>query len=481
MATQIKLPNLGENIESADVLTILVREGDTVTANQDLLEVETDKATMPIPSPNAGKITKILVSEGDTISVGAPIMEIEAAQGSAKSESKPAAPAKKGPAKTAPKPKEPEPEAAEEHAKEADVEAGDLPPDEPEPPQPDDDEGEDAEPAEPKKASPKKAAASAATKSRKTAASADVVPGDGHASAAAGPAVRRLARQLGVELRRVRPTGAGGRITAEDVRAHVRETNEQVAATMPKGVTPPGSPDTDDYGGVRIEKMSRMRQTIARNMVESYTTIPQLTNFDDADVTELDDMRQQSMQDYGDRGIKLTALPFLIKAVASSLKRHPMLNASVDMEENLVIYKEYVNIGIAVDTERGLVVPVMRDADRKSISQIASELDELATTVREGKFELDILRGGTFTISNLGSVGGAYSTPLINPPQVAILLSGRSRIVPQIIDGESVEPRLMMPLSLSYDHRLVDGGAAARFLNEVKSYLTAPGRLLLAP
>jgi pyruvate/2-oxoglutarate dehydrogenase complex dihydrolipoamide acyltransferase (E2) component len=216
-------------------------------------------------------------------------------------------------------------------------------------------------------------------------------------------------------------------------------------------------------------------------MVESYTTIPQLTNFDDADVTELEDMRQQSMEDYGDRGIKLTALPFLIKAVASSLKRHPMLNASVDMDENHIIYKEYVNIGIAVDTERGLVVPVMRDADRKSISQIASELDDLATTVREGKFDLEILRGGTFTISNLGSVGGTYSTPLINPPQVAILLSGRSRMMPQIVDSESVEPRLMMPLSITYDHRLVDGAAAARFLNEVKNYLTAPGRLLLAP
>jgi pyruvate dehydrogenase E2 component (dihydrolipoamide acetyltransferase) len=486
MATQIKLPNLGENIDSGDVLSILVSEGDTVTENQDLLEVETDKATMPIPSPNAGKITKILVSEGDTISVGAPIMEIEAAESAAKATSKAAPSPKKETAKPAPKHKKPEPdeEEVEEQAKEADVEAGDVPPDESEPPQSDTDEGEEAETEEPKKSRTKKSSPTTATKTKKPAPDSDGgddVPGDGRASAAAGPAVRRLARQLGVELRRVRPTGAGGRITAEDVRAHVRETNEQVAATMPRGVTPPGSPDTDEYGGVRIEKMSRMRQTIARNMVESYTTIPQLTNFDDADVTELEDMRQQSMEDYGDRGIKLTALPFLIKAVASSLKRHPMLNASVDMDENHIIYKEYVNIGIAVDTERGLVVPVMRDADRKSISQIASELDDLATTVREGKFDLEILRGGTFTISNLGSVGGTYSTPLINPPQVAILLSGRSRMMPQIVDSESVEPRLMMPLSITYDHRLVDGAAAARFLNEVKSYLTAPGRLLLAP
>ncbi len=189
--------------------------------------------------------------------------------------------------------------------------------------------------------------------------------------------MRRLARQLGVDLRRVRPTGAGGRVTVDDVRVHVRETNEQVAATLPRGVTPPGAANTDDFGGVRIEKMSRMRQTIARNMVQSYTTIPQLTNFDDADITDLEDMREQSKADYADRGIKLTSMSFVIKAVASSLKRHPMLNASVDMENNTVTYKEYVNIGIAVDTERGLVVPVLRDADRKSISQIASEIDEL--------------------------------------------------------------------------------------------------------
>ncbi|HEX2475928.1 MAG TPA: dihydrolipoamide acetyltransferase family protein [Lacipirellulaceae bacterium] len=477
MSTQIKLPNLGENIESGDVLSILVREGDTVKADQDLLELETDKATMPIPSPQAGKITKVLVREGDTVNVGAPIMEIEATEGSAKpAAKKPEAP-KPEKARAAAKPKEPEKEEAEEQAKEADVEGGDISPDEEKPSQP---EEEEAEKPQPKR----KAAAKTAVKDKKPEPEGDVVedvPGDGHASAAAGPAVRRLARQLGVELRRVRPTGAGGRITVEDVRAHVRETNEQVAATMPRGVTPPGAPDTDEYGGVRLEKMSRLRQTIARNMVASYTTIPQLTNFDDADVTELEDMREQSKADYADRGIKLTSLPFLIKAVASSLKRHPMLNSSVDMEENQIIYKEYVNIGIAVDTERGLVVPVIRDADRKSIAQIASELDELATTVRDGKFDLEILRGGTFTISNLGSVGGTYSTPLINPPQVAILLSGRSRVMPQIVDGEAVEPRLMMPLSITYDHRVVDGAAAARFLNEVKGYLAAPGRLLLAP
>jgi pyruvate dehydrogenase E2 component (dihydrolipoamide acetyltransferase) len=479
MPTQIKLPNLGENIESGDVLTILVAEGDTVKANQDLMEVETDKATMPIPAPQAGTITKILVVEGDTVEIGAPIMEIEASVAAGKSApSKPAAP-KEEKAAAQPKPKQPEREV--DVVEEADA----------------DDDGLE-EPAPARKAPPKKlkrhepeedeerAARPVATKAKaRTSVPADDdtdenVPGDGHASAAAGPAVRRLARQLGVDLRRVRPTGAGGRVTVEDVRAHVRETNEQVAAIMPKGVTPPGSPTTDDFGGVRIEKMSRMRQTIARNMVESYTTIPQLTNFDDADVTELEDMREQSKADYADRGIKLTAMAFVIKAIAASLKRHPTLNASVDMETNTIIYKEYVNIGIAVDTERGLIVPVLRDADRKSISQIASELDELASTVRDGKFDLDLLKGGTFTISNMGAVGGTYSTPIINLPQVAIMLVGRTRPVPHIVD-DTVIARLMMPLSITYDHRLVDGAAAARFTNEVKSFLAAPGRLLLAP
>jgi pyruvate dehydrogenase E2 component (dihydrolipoamide acetyltransferase) len=475
MSTQITLPNLGENIESGDVLSILVREGDVVKADQDLLEVETDKATMPIPSPDAGKIVKILVSEGDTVNIGAPIMEIEPAETDGKA-SKKKEPPKKEPVA------EPEP---------TDVAAEEVAEKQPKPaPRPaakakkEKVEREDVEEAEEEPEEEKPAPAKKTKAPKRAAPAAEIeedVPGDGHAASAAGPAVRRLARQLGVDLRRVRPSGEAGRITVEDIRAHVRETNEQVAAAAPRGVKPPGSPDTDDYGAIRVEKLSRLRQTIARNMVESYTTIPQLTNFDDADVTELENMREQSKADYAARGIKLTAMPFLIKAVASSLKRHPVINASVDLETNQVTYKEYVHIGIAVDTDRGLIVPVMRDADRKSISQIASELEKLAETFRGGEFAVEDLRGGTFTISNLGSVGGIYSTPIINPPQVAILLMGRSRTVAQVVDDDAIVPRLMMPLSLTYDHRLVDGAAAARFLNEVKGYLAAPGRLLLAP
>lgn len=476
MTNQIKLPNLGENIESGDVLSILVSEGDVVEKDQDLIEIETDKATMPVPSPSAGKISKILVSEGDTIEIGAAIMEIEAGgeeeqtQASKAKQDKPAA-----------KKKEPAPE-PEENEADDEVAAPQPAKVKQKPKLADADDEPEAEPKEPaKKAKDAKSSPAAIEKRIQKAAATDTSDvGDGHAGAAAGPAVRRLARQLGVDLRLVRPSGDGGRITADDVQAFVRETNEQVAATTSRGVTPPGSPDSDDYGGVRVEKMSRMRQTIAKNMILSYTTIPQLTNFDDVDVTELEDMREQSKDDYASRGVKLTTMPFLIKAVASSLRRHPVVNASVDMDEHRIIYKEYVNIGVAVDTERGLMVPVLRNVDRKTISQIAAELDRLATMARTGELGIEEMRGGTFTISNLGSVGGMYSTPIINPPEVAILLVGRSRWSPRVVE-DAIEARLMMPLSITYDHRVVDGAAAARFLNEVKNYLSAPGRLLLAP
>ncbi len=455
MATQIKLPHLGEHVESGDVLSILVGEGDDVSVDQDLIELETEKATVTVPSPEAGKIAKILVAEGDTVKVGAAIMEIDAADGaaapSAKQEEPKPASTPEPPQAAAPPAEKPAPAAPESVAPPAKPQAAVSPP----------------TATAPAPSSPRAPVAEVESRS------------EGHA-AAAGPAVRRLARQLGVDLRRVRPSGEGGRITEEDVQAYVRQSNQLAATATSPGVTPPGTPDGDEFGAVRLEKMSRMRQTIARTMTQSYTTIPQLTNFDDVDVTELEDMRQESKADYTARGIKLTSMPFLVKAVASSLRRHPLLNASVDMENNRIIYKEYVHVGVAVDTDRGLVVPVLRDADRKSISQIATEMNDLVGKVRSGDYGLDDLRGGTFTISNLGAVGGTYSTPIINPPEVAILLAGRSRTLPQYVDGK-LEPRLVMPLSITYDHRVVDGAAAARFLNEVKSYLAAPGRLLLAP
>lgn len=482
MATQITLPNLGENIESGDVLSLLVSEGDTITVDQDIVEIETDKATMPVPSPTAGTVTKILVAEGDTVAVGAAILEVDAASADSAGDipsnasipeparpdgqaSEPAPqteePAPQAPPAAAPTPSTPAPAPAAPPAP-APVAVQTPPP---------------APAAQPTAVAEAPAAPTPAVD----------VPGDGYSAAAAGPAVRRLARELGVDLRRVRSNSSDGRLTEDDVRAHVRAGNQQAAAANTQGTTPPGLPDSDSQGAVRREKMSRMRQTIARNMMQSYSTIPQLTNFDDVDTTELEHLRKESKDDYAAKGIKLTAMPFIVKALASALRDHPIVNASIDEAANEIVYKEYVNIGIAVDTEKGLVVPVLRDADRKNIPTIAREIAELAESVRDGTFSIDDLRGGTFTISNLGAIGGTYSTPIINPPEVAILLVGRSRMLPHWIkdkgapDSGTFQPRLMMPLSLTYDHRIVDGAAAARFLNDVKGYLANPGRLLLAP
>ncbi len=229
-----------------------------------------------------------------------------------------------------------------------------------------------------------------------------------------------------------------------------------------------------------MERLSKIRKTIANQMHLSWSTVPRVTNFDDADVTDLEALRKSSKDDYAAQGIKLTSMPFLIKAVATALRHHPTINAILDLENDQITYRDYVNVGIAVDTERGLVVPNIRNADSLSIPDIAKALSELASRVRNNEFGVNELRGGTFTISNLGAIGGTYSTPIINIPEVAILLVGRTRKLPVVMADDSILARQMMPLSLSYDHRLVDGGTAARFLNDVIDYLEAPSRLLLA-
>jgi pyruvate dehydrogenase E2 component (dihydrolipoamide acetyltransferase) len=294
----------------------------------------------------------------------------------------------------------------------------------------------------------------------------------------AGPAVRRLARELGVDLGRIRGSGPSGRIVREDVITAVRQAGGQGTA-MRNSKGDSGSTERDDWGPVRREQLSRMRKTIAANMVRSVSTIPHLTNFDDADVTELEHLRKASTQEYAKSNVKLTALGFVIKAVSLSLRQHPTVNASIDMEKGELVYKDYVNIGLAVDTPRGLVVPVLRNCDTMSIPQIAQAIADTAEKAKNSQYGIEDLRGGTVTISNLGAIGGTYSTPIINWPEVAILLVGRSRKMPVVRD-DRIESRLMMPLSLSYDHRVIDGAAAARFLKEIIGYLESPGRLLLA-
>ncbi|MEP4685075.1 MAG: 2-oxo acid dehydrogenase subunit E2, partial [Rhodopirellula bahusiensis] len=309
------------------------------------------------------------------------------------------------------------------------------------------------------------------------------------------PAIRRFAREPGVNLPSVPGTGAGGRITRDDVLAVVRSASQKAPAPAAKAAPAagkaaprtnvtsgdlPGTPDSDDYGPIRVERMSKIRKTISAQMHLSWSTVPRVTNFDDADITDLERLRQSSKEDYAAQGLKLTTMPFLVKAVATALRHHPSLNAVIDSENQQVIYKDYVNVGIAVDTDNGLVVPVMHNADQMGIPDTARNIAEMAGKVRGGKFGVNDLRGGSFTISNLGAIGGQYSTPIVNVPEVAILLVGRSRKLPVVMPDDSIQPRLMMPLSLSYDHRLVDGGTAARFLNDVIGYLQAPSRLLLA-
>jgi pyruvate dehydrogenase E2 component (dihydrolipoamide acetyltransferase) len=433
MANEFTLPDLGENIASGDIVSVFVSEGDVLKPGQALLEVETDKAVIEVPCPPGGLVEKVLVKKGDTVNVGQALVVLGAAG---------AAPAAKPAA--APKPAAAAPPPAPAAAPKASAPAPVAPP----PPPP--------------------VATAPVHEPEPVAAVATVEP--------AGPAVRRLARELGVDLARVRGTGPSGRIIREDVIAAVRQASSGAAAAHPRSST---STERDDWGPIRREQMSRMRKTIAANMVRSVTTIPHLTNFDDADVTELERLRKESATEYAKSNLKLTALAFVIKAVSLSLRQHPAVNASIDPEKGEIVYKEYVNVGLAVDTPRGLVVPVLRDCDQLSIPQIAQSIADTAEKAKNAQYGIEDLRGGTFTISNLGAVGGAYSTPIINWPEVAILLLGRSRKMP-VVHEDRIEPRLMMPLSLSYDHRLIDGAMAARFLTEVIGYLESPGRLLLA-
>jgi pyruvate dehydrogenase E2 component (dihydrolipoamide acetyltransferase) len=439
MATEFTLPDLGENITSGDVVSVLVKAGDVVEPGQSVLEVETDKAVIEVPCPPGGVIQEVLVKKGETVNVGQALLSLGA------SASQPAA---AQPAAAPPIEKPAEPEAPTPAVK----------------------------PSEPAVVEQSVPVASAA---------ADVAATNGEATNnnspsetinPAGPAVRRLARELGVDLARVSGSGPSGRIIREDVVASVRRSGGQSGSNSQ---TVRSGGEQDDWGPIHREQMSRMRKTIATNMVRSVATIPHLTNFDDADVTELERLRKDSAAEYAKTNVKLTALAFVVKAVSLSLRQHPGVNSSVDMEKGELIYKDYVNIGLAVDTPRGLVVPVLRGCDHQSIPHIAQEIAQTADKAKNAQYGVEDLRGGTFTISNLGAIGGTYSTPIINYPEVAILLVGRSRKLPVVYE-DRVEPRLMMPLSLSYDHRVIDGAMAARFLKEVIGYLESPGRLLLA-
>jgi pyruvate dehydrogenase E2 component (dihydrolipoamide acetyltransferase) len=472
MATEVKLPDLGEGVDSAEVINIMVDVGDEVQAEQTIMEIETDKASVEVPSSSAGKVAKVHIDVGQTVSTGDVLLTLEAAEGGADQpeEDKQAEAVESEQAAEEAEPAEKQAEEKQEPAeaeKKPKAEKEEAPAEEPA------ESKEDEQPeAEPEKAGPSATAPSVST------------AGD---DIAASPSVRKLARQLGVDLRRVKGSGGGGRITQDDLYAAVRDHNigdglsgepTALQASAEPSAAGKDTGDQDNWGPVRRERISKVRATIARKMHESWTTLPHVTHFDEADITELEEFRQERKGDLGE-DVKLTLMPFVIRAVVEALKQHPKVNASLDLDAGEVIYHDYVSIGIAVDTDRGLVVPVLRNAEGKGIARLAKDISDLAGRTREGDFAVEDLRGGTFTISNQGAIGGAYATPIINHPESAILLLGRGGLLPRVHDDE-IQPRLILPLSFSYDHRLIDGADAGRFINTLKDLLQRPGKLLLS-
>jgi pyruvate dehydrogenase E2 component (dihydrolipoamide acetyltransferase) len=407
----------------------LVGVGDQIKAGQAVLELETDKAVLEVPSDVAGKVTAVHVRAGQEIGIGQLLLTLEAAAAAEAATASQAAPAQSAPAES------PKPSATP--AETLAVAASAAPP----------------EPAKPTPA-PEPAAAG---------------------ETAAAPSVRRFARELGVEVAEVAGSGPAGRVTLEDVKTHVRAGASGRSAAAP---APAPLPDFSKWGPVQREKMSNVRRATARNMSQSWPTIPMVTQFDKADITELEQLRQQ----YGKRaeaaGGKLTPTAIILKVVAAALKRYPQFNASVDMASEEIVYKQYVHVGVAVDTDRGLLVPVLRDVDQKNVIQLAVELGQIAQKARDRKLGLEDMQGGCFTISNLGGIGGTGFTPLVNGPEVAILGVSRGSVEPVWVDGQW-QPRQLLPLSLTYDHRLIDGADGARFLRWVCEALEKPFLLML--
>ncbi len=431
MAITIKLPELGEGVDSVDVVAVLVAVGDEIAVNQSLIEVETEKASVEVPSTAAGKIVEIHVAEGDTIGEQAPIVTLDAA-----AEAAAPAPADAGP----------EPASAPEATSEFQDEPGsDLP--------------------------------EATVRPESTTPPPRATPRAGMAAVPAAPTVRRFAREVGADITAVAGSGPGGRISIDDVKAHTHRLLSQGVGGATGAVATAELPDLSRFGPVRREAMSKVRRLTAENLTRAWLNAPQVTNHELADITDLEEFRKAYKGRVEEAGGKLTMTAILVKIVASTLKQHPTLNAAVDMANHEIVYRESINIGVAVDTERGLLVPVIRDADRKNLTEIGVALDDLARRARDKKLSPDDLQGGTFSISNLGGIGGTGFSPIVNWPEVAILGISRGRIEPHWHEG-SFRPRLMLPLSLSYDHRLVDGADAARFLARLKASLEQP--LLLA-
>jgi len=481
------LPELGENVTAGDVLRVLVKPGDTVTKDQTVLELETDKATIEVPSSVAGRVTAVSVKAGDKVKVGQVVLTVE--DGAGKPVAAAAPEVQKATAPQAPPASAPDAGGAAGANTSNKIPDGGLEQHVEGPKRP-------AAPGGPGgrvKTGEKEAATAGKvvdiTRGARPAAepvAADLPP------APAAPSVRRMARELGVDIDGVPGSGADGRISIEDVKTHAKRLLEGAArAGADQAAAGPGGnvplPDFSRWGEIERQPMRPVRRKTAEHLSVAWRTIPHVTQHDLADVTALEELRKKYAKEAEDAGGNLTVTAIAVKVVAVALKVFPQFNASIDLAAEEIILKKYVNIGIAVDTDRGLLVPVVRDADTKNIIQIAVEIAQLSAKARDRKISLEEMQGGCFSISNLGGIGGTYFTPIVNAPELAILGISRARMEPvwQATErgpgpasGEFV-PRLMLPLSLSYDHRAIDGADGIRFLRWVVQALEQPFLLAL--
>lgn len=463
----ITVPEIGEKITSGTVVGVLVKKGDKVRAEDPIIEFETDKAVVEIPAPADGTVSEVLVEEGQDVDVGAVIARMDT-EGAAETEEEP----EKEAEDEAEKKEEPEKKAEEETPEQEEPE----PQKEAKEEEPADEEGAEEEPEEEpeEKEQPKKARKEAPRIPEKKA-----VPGtqegvsEKRAMAPASPTVRRLARELGADITSIEGTGPGGRITPDDVKAHVKQIVSGGKRKAPQAAAARELPDFTQWGEVEREDMTNVRRLTAEGMANAWNTVAHVTQFDKADITAIEAFRKKYGAIVEKEGGKLTVTAIVLKVIGAALQKFPRFNASVDMSAEQIIYKNYCHVAMAVDTDRGLLVPVIRDVDKKSIKQLAIELVEISDKARSKKISPEDMEGGTFTISNQGGIGGSDFTPIVYWPQVAILGMSRASVEAKYIDGE-FQPRTILPLSLSYDHRANDGADAARFLRWVTEALENP-------
>jgi len=482
MATEFTLPELGENITAGDVVRVLVAAGDTIDKDQPVLELETDKATIEVPSSVSGTVAEVKVKQGDRVKVGQVVLTVNGGAKSAKAEAKPKADAKPEPKKAAPAEAErPKPQpvgGAEEgglsqQAKPAASEGAEA----------DTARAEDERDLGKAEQPAAQAAEAPAPKRRgevveisrgaRPTAPPQPEPQAPAVAAPAAPSVRRIARELGVDIQNVPGSGPGGRISPEDVQAYVRNA-------LSSGGSAPAAPlpDFAKWGEVERKPMSNIRRKTAEHLSHAWNTIPHVTQHDKADITAIETLRKQYSARAEKAGGKLTVTAIALKVVEAALRRFPQFNSSIDTAKNEIVYKKSLHIGVAVDTERGLLVPVIRDIDRKGIVALSVELAKASEKARAGKLSLDEMQGGGFTITNLGGIGGTAFTPIVNWPEVAILGMSRGGFEP-VWNGQAFEPRQMLPLSLSYDHRVIDGADAARFLRWIAEAFEQPFMMAL--